>query len=151
MDSTHLLSSRAHISAVIRSNYLRIRCSTRCTYVPFTQLNQAIPSPWGMPDFILNFETYESVATPDFSGERVKCYHKLIRFCSRLKCFDRAFPPPKDSEDDSPELAAPSIFNQCPDSFSRGALDDFTTKCRSKEGRKLFSAAKALQANAVRR
>ena len=57
-------------------------------YVDFTQDEQAIPSPWGMPvfemidltapsSFILNYITFQSTTTPDFIGKCVSSYIKL--------------------------------------------------------------------------
>ena len=52
-------------------------------YAIFTQHDQDIPSPWGMPafevvdmekqaDFFAEYMEFESVVTPDFSGKRVR-------------------------------------------------------------------------------
>ena len=72
-------------------------------YVDFTQYNQAIPSPGGMPvfefvdfedpaSFFLNYAEYDTVTTPDFSGDRVSSYLQLKNFASHLQYFKRAFP-----------------------------------------------------------
>ena len=56
--------------------------------VDFTDLSQ----------FIIEYDHYESIATPDISGTRVENYMNLTRFCSQLKYFDRAFPSPNDKK-----------------------------------------------------
>ena len=61
-------------------------------YVNFTQQDQAVPSPWGMPafemvdiatpsSFLLDHSTFESITTPDFTGARVNSYIELRDIC----------------------------------------------------------------------
>ena len=54
-------------------------------YAEFMQMDQAIPSPWGMPtfefvdfsdpsEFVVNIKQYQSVTTPNFAGAQVEKY-----------------------------------------------------------------------------
>ena len=101
-------------------------------YVDFTQHNQSIPSPWGMPDFsdfdlldvagfFCNWETYEVVTAPDFSGESVESYIRWKDVSKYLTYIQRAFPA-RDEDEKSP-------FDQCPCSFNRTVLNLFLGCC----------------------
>ena len=85
-------------------------------FVLFTQEDQAIPSPWGMPafelenlcdpaEFLMNYSTFELVSTPDFTGSRVDAYIDFRDLCVRLSFIERAFPSSKDGN---------NYFEQCP-------------------------------------
>ena len=60
-------------------------CTFDKMHVIFTQHQQAIPSPWGMPGFelvnilhpaeiFINYDNFETITTPDFTDERVDSY-----------------------------------------------------------------------------
>ena len=62
----------------------------------FTQLNQDIPSPWGMPafetinksslgTFFASYDTFESIVLPDFTGVRVRAYNDIKDMAVHLK------------------------------------------------------------------
>ena len=102
-------------------------------YVDFTQYNQAIPSPWGMPvfefvdfedpaSFFLNYAEYDTVTTPNFSGDRVSSYLQLKNFASHLQYFKRAFPTIKDKK---------VPFHLCPDELDVDSLVEFTERCHT--------------------
>ena len=72
-------------------------------FVDFTQEEQAIPLPWGMPAFelkdltdsvvfIMKYSTFESVTTPAFTGSRVDTYIDLRDLCVCLGFIERAYP-----------------------------------------------------------
>jgi len=118
----------------------------------FTQHEQAIPSPWGMPvyeiiafdstksicDFIVNYENYEIITSPDFIGQRFEKYIEVCDIASHLQCVQLAFLAADNSD---------QYFTQCPSSFDRTPLNNFTRCCNSKSGSKLFTAAKNFQRN----
>ena len=62
----------------------------------FTQLNQDIPSPWGMPafetinksslgTFFASYDTFETIVLPDFTGVRVRAYNDIKDVAVHLK------------------------------------------------------------------
>ena len=120
-------------------------------YVDFTQYAQVFPSPWGMPafelvdmadtsDFLLNYGTFESVTTPDFSGARVASYIELRDVCVHLCFIDKAFPSEKDDD---------GYLSQCPSSFNTALLHSFRSRCNTNEGRTPLNAAKTFQIDTV--
>ena len=122
-------------------------------YVDFTQHEQAIPSPWGMPAFenidvaapsvfLLDHSTFKSITTPDFTGSRVNSYIKLRDICCHLRMIDSAFSSPKDGVD---------VFDQCPADFNKPLLESFRSRCKGRDGRKLFDAARSFQVETVKR
>ena len=61
----------------------------------FTQHDQDIPSPWGMPafeivetdklaGFFVNYDEFETITVPDFTGERVSAYLNMKQRASSL-------------------------------------------------------------------
>ena len=70
----------------------------------FSQHDQDIPSPWGMPafeiveddnfaEFLVTYNDYDTLATPDdFTGERMRAYIDHKRLCACLVCMSHAFP-----------------------------------------------------------
>ena len=118
----------------------------------FTQHNQAIPSPWGMPvfevvdfenpsNFIMEYVTYKSVVTPDFSSARVDSYIDLCNLCKHLDHIQLAFPNANNDNE--------SLLDQCPPEFDRSAFDSFTSCYQSPGARKLFQNAKSFQSKNV--
>ena len=106
-------------------------------FVLFTQEDQAIPSPWGMPafelenlcdpdKFLMKYSTFKSVSSPDFTGSRVNAYIDYQNFCVRLSFIEREFLSKKDNND---------YFEQCPTELSRKLPESFTTRCTSADGR----------------
>ena len=122
-------------------------------YVPITYLDQAVPSPWGMPayeefdkstpaDFFFNWDEAESVSTPDFTGKRVKSYLRWLKLANTLTAIKKAFP-----ECPGKSVGAESIdpFDCCPAEFERSLLQGLSELCSTDEGKKLFSKAKRFQ------
>ena len=103
-------------------------------------MDQAIPSPWGMPafelldlscpaSFFIDYENFNTITTPDFNGERVEAYVKLKDIASHTRYLVRAFPAARNDEE---------YFDQCPSSFNRDALKRFQTRCHSSEATKFM-------------
>ena len=127
-------------------------------YPQFTQHDQAIPSPWGMPAFEMvdfedpvaicnvyeNFDTYITLATPEFEGKRVDSYIQLRDTASHLTMLARAFPASAMDDDNG-------YFDQCPSNYSQENLRNFGTKLNSSKVAKLLKEAKAFQHNTVLR
>ena len=112
-------------------------------YDPFTQHQQAIPSPWGMPafeivdvinpaDFFINYDNFESITTPDFTGDRVHSYLRLRNIATHVGYLSRAFPSPAQNE---------TYFEQCLVEFNIEALSSFQRKVIGSEGRRLVNSA----------
>ena len=110
--------------------------------VEFTQLDQAAPSPLGMPafesinrdnlaTFFASYNDFESVTIPGFTGKRVAAYHEFKDIAVHVKHLAKAFAP-GDADD--------SYFEQCPKEFDRQALKAF---CKLMND---ISAAKLCQA-----
>ena len=121
-------------------------------FVDFTQEDQAIPSPWGMPafelvdiadpsDFIMDYVTFESVTTPDFTGARVQSYIALRDICVHLRFIDNAFPSSTEAND---------YFSQCPSEFNTALLESFRSRCKTSVGRQLFNAARSFQVDTMK-
>ena len=83
-------------------------CTFNEMYAMFTQHDQDIPSPWRMPafevvetekqaDLFAEYEQFESIITPDFSGNRVRAYLTLKNTSMCLRYLSLAFPPESDS------------------------------------------------------
>ena len=128
-------------------------CTFDECFVYFSQHDQDIPSPWGMPAFecidqidpsgcFVDFDSWESVKTPDFTGERVRSYIDLRNMASQLVQLSTAFPTEKEDTD---------YFAQCPTSFDKKKLKDFTRRCNNREAQHLVTKAKEFQRNTVRR
>ena len=85
----------------------------------FSQHDQDIPSPDGMPAFeIVNvgspsaffasYESFESCELPDFTGERVRAYIKLRTISEDAELLARSFPTTSGKDDVN------EYFHQCP-------------------------------------
>ena len=96
-------------------------------YGDFTQINQPIPSSKGMPafeivdidecsEFLLNYDNFDSVTLPDFTGDRVASYLRVKDVVTTIKYFGRAFPD---------TLANDGYFKQCPAEFNRYKMSSF--------------------------
>ena len=120
-------------------------------HVEFTQLNQDIPSPNGMPafevvdlecpaSFFLDYDEFESVTLPDFTGDRVRAYAGLREIATQIKYFARAFPKPDEDRD---------YFSQCHASFNKSNLIRLRHRIHSEKGKRLCLSAKNFQANTV--
>jgi hypothetical protein len=116
-------------------------------WATFTQLDQEIQLPWGMPafeivdvnslsNFYLNYNSFSSMTFPDFSGDHVRAYLDIKETASYVKYFSCAFPSPKEDGDS---------FYQCPASFSRPKLKAFQNEVHTSSGGKLVAAARDFQ------
>ena len=123
------------------------------SFVTFTQFDQAIPSPWGMPafetvdllhpaNFFLNYESFQSIVTPEFTGERTRAYIKLSNVASHIRYLSRAFPKATGGED---------YFEQCPTEYNRSTLNSFRGRINGEPGRSLVARATAFRQDTVRR
>ena len=99
-------------------------------FAVFTQQDQDIPSPWGMPafevtdmddqaSFLENFDQFKSIVTPDFSGKRVRVYLRIKNTAMRLRYLRLAFPKEKDND------ANDAYLLQCPNAFNHVVLEQF--------------------------
>ena len=92
--------------------------------------------------FLLAYDTYESVTTPDFSGTRVDSYLKLRDITSHLQHFNRAFANLKDND---------VSFELFPPEFDTNKLEAFTHICYTDGVKELFKSAKVFQTNTTMR
>ena len=117
-------------------------CTFDGMYAPFIQHQQAIPLPWGTPafeivdvinpaNFFINYDNFESITTPDFTGDRVHSYLRLRDIATHVGCLSRAFPSPEQIE---------TYFEQCPAEFNTHALSSFQRKVIVSEGRRLVTS-----------
>ena len=103
-------------------------------HVEFTQHDQNIPSPWGMPafeivdlanpaSFFVNYDEFETVTLPDFTGDRVRSYMDLKETSSYARSLANAFLDPKCKPED---FDAHAYYAQCPPEFDRNKLRAFS-------------------------
>ena len=123
-------------------------------HADFTMFDQALPSPWGMPvfefldwddtaNFFVNYDSYQTVTTPEFSGDRVSSYLQLRDLASHLNYMKRAFPD-NDSDDEG-------CFQYCPSEFDMNKLHSFADVCHSDSVKALFKCTKQFQRSTVHR
>ena len=119
-------------------------------YVDFTQFDQAIPPPWGMPafelidlihpaGFFLDYDNFFSVDTPDFTGDRTSHYIQLRDTAKHIEYMTRAFPNVDET-----------YFDQCPASFDKQILRSFQHKVNSEDGLKLVKSVEQFGQATVR-
>jgi hypothetical protein len=119
----------------------------------FTQTDQDIPSPWGMPAFEIadqsalgtffdTFESFNSVVLPDFTGARVRAYNDIRDVTVHLKHLRRAFP--NSAENDT------SYFGQCPSTFDTQKLHRFGRIMNKKHVSNMAANAAAMQEKIVK-
>ena len=92
--------------------------------------------------FFLTYSDFDSIVTPDFTGQQVRGYIELSKVATRLTHLSHAFPS-LDEDDD--------YFNQCLSSFSHSKLYSFLRRSNSSEARILFNAARTFQSTTVRK
>ena len=119
----------------------------------FTQTDQDIPSPWGMPAFEIvdqsalgtffdTFESFNSVVLPDFTGARVRAYNDIRDVTVHLGHLRRAFP--NSAENDT------SYFGQCPSTFGTQKLHRFGRIMNKKHISNMAANAAAMQEKTVK-
>ena len=115
-------------------------------YVEFTIIDQIIPSPVGMIAFeelrcdyakiFMNYNEFETVTDPDFTGERVLRYIKLRDIATNLKHFKKTFPSSDEFEDSGKDVVG-DFYDQCPPSFNDINTNASKNTCHELQARQL--------------
>ena len=93
--------------------------------------------------FYINYDEFNTVTTPDSTGDQVTGYLKLKNHVSHLKYINRAFPYQNDINED--------YSDQRPEEFDVNKLTSFLVICQSKSVQDLFKATKSFQKMTVLR
>ena len=118
----------------------------------FTQIDQDVPSPWGMPAFELvnqsvlgsffeSYDSFDSVIHPDFTGARVRTYNEIRHVTVHLKYLCCAFP--NSAENNT------SYFGQCLPSFDTQKLQRFGRITNKKHISNMAANAATMQKKTV--
>ena len=87
----------------------------------------------------MNYDTYETVSTPDFTGDHARSFIQLRDIASHLQPIQNTFPGLENEDVVS--------FEYSPVDFSGEKLNSFQTICQSPKVKELFKRAKQFQKN----